>query len=174
MHFSTFITISLCVLARGLVASSLFTRATDDGLIPNDYLELWREEATIPGDYLVYYGPPNNTVATRTTNPQPVRVEERSSCGTTAAPSCHTSNTARNAVCDSLVTELQGDYDVSVPQSPRQICYEGNSETNEYCCVSWHNVVPSLQKGDLAGYAYESKSLSLLIIFPAMPASPRA
>ncbi|KAI6080593.1 hypothetical protein F4821DRAFT_265755 [Hypoxylon rubiginosum] len=81
-------------------------------------------------------------------------VEERATCQSSATPSCSGKNTARNDICDQLVSELYGDASVSVGQSPRQICYQGAAaESNDYCCVSWHDKVPGLTKGDLAPFA---------------------
>jgi hypothetical protein len=166
MQFKLIPLILACAMAKGLMASPLAARDSTEVDPPNDYVELHREDAASGGS-LVYYGPPSGTKTLRSL--EPAKVEERASCSTTVAPSCSTSHTARNDVCDLLVTELQGDSTVPVGASPRQICYEGSSESNEYCCVSWHNVVPNLNKGDLAPYANTSKQpfpLSLLLAIP--------
>lgn len=140
------------------MASPLSVRNSSEELFANDYLELWNEDAKFSTGKLTYYGPSGSTLkAARAVESEPALIEGRASCGTTVAPSCYESHSARNDVCDKLVTELQGDSQVSIPQAPRQICYEGNSESNSYCCVSWHNPVPGLIKGDLATYAYNSK-----------------
>lgn len=149
-------------LAKALVASPLSTRSSNEELFANDYLELWHEDAKYSDGKITYYGPSNSTLkAARAVDSAPAMIEGRAGCTTTATPSCHTSHSARNDVCDQLVNELQGDSQVSVGQSPRQICYEGSSESNEFCCVSWHNPVSGLVKGDLANYAYTSKSSNL-------------
>lgn len=154
MQFGSIIII--LALIKGLVASPLSVRDANEELIANDYLELWHEDAKFSTGTVTYYGPSNSTLkAVRAIDSE---IKRRASCGTSVAPTCHDSHSARNDVCDQLVTELQGDSQVSIPQAPRQICYEGSSESNEYCCVSWHNPVPGLIKGDLANYAYNSRS----------------
>ncbi|KAI0169911.1 hypothetical protein GGR52DRAFT_573960 [Hypoxylon sp. FL1284] len=81
-------------------------------------------------------------------------VEERSSCQNNPQPKCSTHHTARNELCDKLVTELFADPSISVGEDPRRICYEGDAaESNEYCCVAWHKTIPHLTKGDLAPIA---------------------
>ncbi|PCG98615.1 Hypothetical protein PENO1_057130 [Penicillium occitanis (nom. inval.)] len=150
--FGSIAIILTCIFINGLVASPLSVRYSSEELIPNDYLELWNEDAKFSDGKLTYYGPSNSTLkAARAVHPE---IEGRSGCSTTATPSCHDSHSARNDVCDQLVAELQGDYQVPIPQAPRQICYEGSSESNAHCCVSWHNPVPGLIKGDLYDYAY--------------------
>lgn len=77
------------------------------------------------GGALVYYGPMSGI---KTLRSKAAKVEERASCATIAAPVCSSSKSARN---DALVTELQGDGQIAVGLSPRQICYEGAAaETN--------------------------------------------
>ncbi|KAF3405094.1 hypothetical protein DPV78_003267 [Talaromyces pinophilus] len=153
------------VLVSGLMASplphdsSLSLRQTENGVTANDYIELWRESAKVHNGNIVYYGPSNITLrATQNVDSESLDHEKRSSsCSITGTTSCHTSNAARNENCDRLVTELQADGSVSVPQSPRQICYQGVSSSDEYCCVSWHNVIPNLRKQDLFNPANTSE-----------------
>jgi hypothetical protein len=170
MQFKLSAVIFACAIAYGVMASPVPVPAPDSTELDlsTDYVELFRENATTEGFSLVYYGPGEDAavLATKTVREEPARIEERGSCSTTAAPGCYTSHSSRNDVCDALVTELQGDGNVAVPQAPRQICYEGNAESNPWCCVSWHNVVPGLVKGDLAGYADTSKQPFILIRFP--------
>jgi hypothetical protein len=149
MQFTTIALVLAC--ATGLLASPLRERNSTEILTFNEYVELYREPSSNGVDSLVYYGLASGTKTLRSeANP----VEERASCAATTAPTCSTSRSARNDICDQLVTELFNDSEITVDQSPRQICYEGAAaESNEYCCVSWHNVVPSLIKGDLANYA---------------------
>lgn len=101
------------------------------------YVELYREPAKLSNGTLIYYGPASDEVAERDV--------KRASCTTGGtAPVCSSDHAARNAVCDSLIGELNSDGSNPVPKSPRQICYQGGSSSNEYCCVSWHTVVPGL------------------------------
>ncbi|KAF2229966.1 hypothetical protein EV356DRAFT_520461 [Viridothelium virens] len=116
------------------------------------FVELFRQPTRDPANnhHLVFLGPPNGT------HPEPNEHQKRGGCSSTSQPSCSSSNTARNDICESLITELNGDAQVAVPNSPRQICYEGDaadSDDNAYCCVSWGTAVNNLEKGDLASYA---------------------
>lgn len=66
-------------------------------------------------------------------------------------PDCSAENTARNDICDQLVSELYSDSKVIVSEKTQQICYEGDAaETDRYCCVSWRTPMFGLHKGDLA------------------------
>lgn len=119
---SLFLAYATCLLASPL---------TQDHIIPNSYIELYREPAAYSNGSLVYMGHvPGN-------EPELSEVQERASCSVNIAPTCSSKYTARNDICDALVTELYGDSEIGVPQSPRQICYEGAAaESNDYCCVS--------------------------------------
>ena len=147
MQFKSIALVLAC--ATGLLASPLAGQNTTNVHTPNKYVELFREK--VSNGSLVYLGPPSGTQAPRL---EASKVEERASCGTSAAPTCSTDHSARNDICDQLVTELGGDAQIAVGSSPRQICYEGSAaESNEYCCVSWSTVIPNLVKGDLAADA---------------------
>jgi len=101
------------------------------------------------------YGPDGEAPA------EPNSLKKRATCTSTRTVTYSTENTARNDACDNLIQELNLDLSVSVPSSPRQICYMGNAEGNEYCCVSWSKPIPNLEKGDLYTVAYTSKHHSL-------------
>ena len=134
----------LLASATCLLASPL----TQEHIVPNSYVELYRQPAIHSNGSLVYLGHASGT------EPASSGVQERASCQNNPAPTCSGKHTARNDICDSLVTELFADPQIGVAQSPRQICYQGAAaESNDYCCVSWHNVVPNLTKGDLAAIA---------------------
>ncbi|CAJ2507896.1 Uu.00g090820.m01.CDS01 [Anthostomella pinea] len=118
----------------------------------NGFIELDRQPASHGSGHLVFLGSGENTKRMNMDERNPI--EERASCTNDPTPSCSGDHTARNDICDKLVTELFADPTISVGSSPRQICYEGDAaESNEYCCVSWHNVVDGLTKGDLAPIA---------------------
>ncbi|KAI1404055.1 hypothetical protein F4819DRAFT_505265 [Hypoxylon fuscum] len=136
--------------ATGLMAHPFTER---DSANPGGFVELDRKPASDGNGSLVFFGPGSKGITKRVgTN----AVEERGSCQSKQPPVCSAEYTARNEICDKLVTELFADETVGVGEAPRQICYEGEAaETNEYCCVSWHNVVKNLNKGDLAPIAQE-------------------
>lgn len=161
MQFKSITFILACAMATGLMASPFPEQQSNAAFASTEYLEMIREEASTGEGFIVYYGPPNST---RTLQSGATGVEARRSCATTGVPSCHTSNTARNDVCAALVNELGGDANVALPQAPRQVCYEGTSESNAYCCVSWHNAVNGLLKLDLAYVATSSKQTVLLLL----------
>ncbi|KAJ5195302.1 uncharacterized protein N7498_008740 [Penicillium cinerascens] len=140
MHFQSTTLILAFAMATGLMASPLKEKAT------NELVELFREDGS-DGGQLIYFGHGDNT------GTETEALQDRASCSSTAKINCHSKHAARNEVCDKLVTHLQGYSDVAVAGSPRQICYKGESEDDEYCCVSWHNTIPGLTKGDLATYA---------------------
>ncbi|KAJ5882881.1 uncharacterized protein N7473_009767 [Penicillium subrubescens] len=101
------------------------------------------------GGILVYFGPQSGVQERSET----VDLEQRSCGNVWTQPKCDTKNAARNGNCDALVSELYNDGDVAIPGSPRQICYQGDSDKNAFCCVSWRNAVKNLRKRDLAPYA---------------------
>jgi len=141
------------VLASGLRATPLTVRDTAVTSGPTiAYTELYREKASIEDGYLIYFGLNDNS--TNTNYSEPDSLEKRAPCSRGGNLGCSSDHTARNDVCDSLVQELQADYNVPVKESPRQICYLGQSAKNSYCCVSWHNPVPGLTKGNLYDIAY--------------------
>jgi hypothetical protein len=105
MQFISITLILACAIATGLIASPLTAQDSTEDLTTNEYIELYREKASNGGS-LVYYGPASGT---KTLRSEAAKVEERAPCATTAAPSCSTSHTARNNICDLLVTELQSD-----------------------------------------------------------------
>ena len=156
MQFKSITLVFTFVMATSLMASPLKVQNSTELLTPNEYVELHREKAS-NGGHLVYYGHGRHT---KTARSEAAKLEERdtATCGYTNSPTCSDSHTARNDICFQLVTELQTDSAIAVGNSPRQICYEGSAaESNEYCCVSWHDVIPNLIKGDLASYANTSK-----------------
>ncbi|KAI0183361.1 hypothetical protein EV127DRAFT_447385 [Xylaria flabelliformis] len=133
--------------ATGLMAQSHFRNDTS---FSGDFIELGRQPTSNGNGTLIFFGPGGE----RKTAHAAVRsIEERASCSNTGSISCSSDHTARNENCDQLVTELFADPTVGVATSPRQICYQGTSSDNEFCCVSWHNVVNGLTKGDLAPIA---------------------
>ncbi|PVH90679.1 hypothetical protein DM02DRAFT_475296, partial [Periconia macrospinosa] len=53
---------------------------------------------------------------------------------------------ANNQICDKLLAELEGNGDVTLPQTPRQICYKDGKS----CCVSWSKKLSDqLKKNEL-------------------------
>jgi len=149
MQLKSITLIFVCAMATGLMASPL--AEADSG----ERTELYREKGSYGGS-LIYYGPASGT-KTRRLEAAKVKLEERlfgfgsdpKTCPDTAEPSCSTSNTARNDICDKLVTELFANSNIKVGKSPRQICFFAP----DACCVSWGSEVPNLTKGDLAGHA---------------------
>jgi hypothetical protein len=163
MQFKLLVITFTLALATGLMAAPLTTPNTTVTSGPaNGYIELYREEASTSDGYLIYYGPGGSDTNMRRS--ELGSLEERATCPTTGSLSCSSSHAARNDVCDTIVTELQTDYNVPVSLSPRQICYLGTSESNLYCCVSWHNPIPGLIKGDLWDIATNSKQPLLVLI----------
>lgn len=142
----------ISALALGIVASPIQELDT-----ASDWVELHRETGK-NGGRLLYYGPQNGT---QTGGSEESNLQQRSCGSTSKAPVCDSSHGARNGNCDKLVSELYDDSDVTVQKSPRQICYQGDSGKNTFCCVSWHNAITGLKKKDLAPYASKSKSTIL-------------
>lgn len=155
MHFSSITLLLASALATGITASPIL-EAQD----VSDYVHHLSEPGKTGGT-LSYYGPANGTEAAESVSNN---LQERKYCPKSKAPKCSGSHAARNDICDQLVTELQGDSSIGVATSPRQICYQGDSGDNKYCCVSWHNAIKGLTKGDLASYAATSKSIFLHIL----------
>ena len=141
-------------MVHGLVASPLNTTQET-----NDRPELYRE-TTAAGGSLVYYGAAPNTK--RSLEEDGMRKFEQrwwwskkpKYCDDKEAPTCSTSNGARNEICDKLATALRDHSRVGVGESPRQICYKDQGKA---CCVSWGTKIPHLTKGDLAVPARKSK-----------------
>lgn len=129
-----------------------------------EYVELYRERAKFSKGDLIWYGEPEDGVTSEVAPRATSRSEiwQRSGhCTVNGDPvRCDNENTARNSVCDSLVTDLSGHGSVAIPNpSSRAVCYMGDSEHNVDCCVSWHNLVTQrLTKGDLATPAYRIMS----------------
>ncbi|KAI1170210.1 hypothetical protein F4777DRAFT_570095 [Nemania sp. FL0916] len=138
-------TIVVFLGATGLMASPV---QDGDNLAVRGYVELDRKPASDGNGTLIFLGSKDDGNVKRN-----AFVEPRTSCKSNPAPKCSSDHAARNDVCDSLITELFADPTISVGESPRQICYQGSSGDNSYCCVSWHDVVPNLNKGDLAPVA---------------------
>ena len=150
----TMITLALLACATSLMATPFVTR--DPG--SEDYVELYTEPTTgANNDSLVYYGYPSGT---QTRSLPPSNVIAARQVTTTTCPGsklyCDSSkknNGARNANCDSLVSELQGDAAIWV--TGRQICYRGDGDTDNSCCVSWSRDIPLLKKADLYPFALD-------------------
>lgn len=147
--------LGLVITCASSSMASPFAGSMNNDPTGSGFVELWRQPATKSSNssngHLVFLGYP-----TGANHSEAHKFEQRSSssCSANNQPKCSDDHTARNDICESLVTELNGDATVSIPQSPRQICYEGGSaESNEYCCVSWGSPVNPLTKGDLSGYA---------------------
>ena len=129
-----------------------------------EYVEHYRERAKFSNGELIWYGPSSNGVegknSLRDTSKSDIWQRD-GYCTAAGDPiGCDTHNVARNSVCDSLVTDLNGNGDVAIPNpSSRAVCYMGDSEHNVDCCVSWHNTVKrKLTKLDLATPAYRIMS----------------
>ena len=114
-------------------------------LMAVQYVELYREKTS--NGSLIYLGPPEGSKMVRKEVP---RLEEHDFCKKKQSITCDSGHTARNNLCDELVTELFADPTISVGLSPRQICYLGDGDENNHCCVSWNKVVKNLNKGDLS------------------------
>ena len=128
---------------------------------PVEYGEQYRQTAKHSDGELIFYGPPSNEtegkISPRDTSGSDIWQRATNHCSSTGLGpiGCVSNNVARNDICSSLVDELNGDGDVVVPESTRSLCYQGNSEHNNRCCVSWHNTVTqTLTKLDLATPAY--------------------
>lgn len=141
MQFQTAALILAYATAATMAAPAAATESKTS--LSSDYVELFRESAKHSNGHLVYYGPQDGTTNGSTS------LLARADCPTDAAPTCSSDNGAKNDVCTSLYNELTEDMEIGVPESPRQICYNGDGG---YCCVSWHSVVPGLVKGDLVPY----------------------
>lgn len=69
----------------------------------------------------------------------------------TITPKCDNShNEAENALCDSLIGNVNGYGTQSIDSSWRQVCYKG---TDGKCCTSWSGSITGLKYSDLAGNA---------------------
>ncbi|KAF2963465.1 hypothetical protein GQX73_g10108 [Xylaria multiplex] len=132
--------------ATGLMARSL---PQGDTTFPGDFVEIDRQPASDGNGTLIFLGPgsEDNTARAATS------AMDKRACSSSGSITCDSNHAARNENCDKLVTELFADPTIGVAESPRQICYQGTSGDNAYCCVSWHNVVKNLNKGDLAPIA---------------------
>ncbi|KAI1138392.1 hypothetical protein F5Y05DRAFT_418656 [Hypoxylon sp. FL0543] len=143
-----FTSVTLALLAAtGLMAQPL----TERGATTSTFVELQRKPASDGNGTLIFLGPGDNGSSKRAAA---ISVEERAWCRNQVQPICDNHNTARNDICDRLVSELFADETVVIGTNSQQVCYEGDAaETNAYCCVSWKNKVPNLIKGDLAPIA---------------------
>ena len=66
-------------------------------------------------------------------------------------PVCDNShNEAENALCDSLISNLNGYSSQAIPSNWRQVCYKGQ---NGKCCTSWSGAINNLKYSDLSGNA---------------------
>ncbi|KAI0528411.1 hypothetical protein GGR58DRAFT_496105 [Xylaria digitata] len=132
--------------ATGLMARGF---AQGDTAFPGDFVELDRQPVSDGNGTLIFLGPGNEDNTARAE----MSSMDKRACSSSGSITCDSSHAARNENCDKLVTELFGDPTVGVSESPRQICYQGASDDNAFCCVSWHNVVKGLNKGHLAPIA---------------------
>ena len=150
MHLQLLVLTSIFV--TGILATPLTTHQANVGPNPQTkYVELYRENAFASGSYLIYYGTDSETPAERNNTKKC-----RASCTSKGTVACSTKNTTRSDTCNSLMQELKQDLRVSVPGSPHRVCYLGNGEVNQNCCISWTKPVPGLKKGDLYTVAYNS------------------
>jgi hypothetical protein len=129
MQFESIIFFFAC--AAGLMASPLAEHQhSTDILTSNDYVEHYREP--VANGTLVYLGyaedapsgvpTPTRSRATKVEARKAKAKTTTTTCAAaTATPECSTKYSARNDICDQLVTELQGDSQIAVPESPRQI-----------------------------------------------------
>lgn len=166
MHYKSFFLIFAATQFTGLMAAPTTSGSSTAATGSKDNVELFREKMTTTSGYLVYYDSigGNETEATglerRKTTPK---------CTTnkgTPQPTCSTSETARTDDCYSLSNELAATGTEEIPVTgknpPRSICHEGTSSTNQYCCITWPNVIGSsgntkLTKGDFAILAQNSE-----------------
>lgn len=163
MHFKPAAAILAFALANGPMASPILSRGLNETFsFLEEFIEIAREPGLTNGSNIVYYGPSNETqLPTPAVRPEPSRIQERSAsiCTTTPSLACDSSHQARNGNCKQLLENLQSDQTGVIDlSSSRQICYEGNGYTNQYCCVSWHTPVANLTKGAMVDYVHESKS----------------
>ncbi|KAI0548064.1 hypothetical protein F4679DRAFT_585822 [Xylaria curta] len=156
MHFSTVtllsvaITASLATPVLETEQTDLFQRTTD-----LEELTLFLTADRGNGERMEYYGVNTtavaiNAAANAANKEKPTRTLERkgTSCSATPTPSCDTKkNQAQNALCESLINDLNAQYTVAIPKEWRQICYRG---TDGSCCTGWNTEVSNLQQGDLA------------------------
>ncbi|KAF4210919.1 hypothetical protein CNMCM5878_003417 [Aspergillus fumigatiaffinis] len=115
---------------------------------PNGWIEHYRETGR-GGGSLIYFGPQSDVQERSET----VDLEQHSCGKAMTPPKCDSHNAARNGNCVALVAELYDDFDVTINGSPRQICYQSDSDKNSFCCVSWHDKITGLRKQGLAPYA---------------------
>ncbi|KAI1767427.1 hypothetical protein GGR53DRAFT_110929 [Hypoxylon sp. FL1150] len=118
-----------------------------------EFVEVDRKPASDGRGNLLFLGPGSKGGTKRADTDL---IEERGTCHKPkdVPPLCDKSNTARNEICDKLVSELYADDGIVVSGKTQQICYEGDgAETNEYCCVSWQREIDGLTKGDFADIA---------------------
>lgn len=159
---------SIAIQASALPTDSASVPAASNG---EQMVELHREPAQSKDGFIVYFGlpseqhehehKPDHTKGPQNTNTTTTHAahQARGRCTKSPELQCGSKNllghtysahSARNDICASLASELTSDASVGVPNSPRQICFEGQSaEKNQYCCVSWSTPITGLTKGDL-------------------------
>ena len=137
----------LLACASSLVASPLGTAPMNVTDL-NQLFELGRERTQAGDGHLIYLGASTGTASATAGTASSFPQKRASSCPQSQT-TCSTSHSARNANCDSLVSELGADSRTAVVANTRQICYKGDSGKNEKCCVSVGQVIPNLVKGDV-------------------------
>ncbi|KAL9106235.1 MAG: hypothetical protein Q9227_008703 [Pyrenula ochraceoflavens] len=133
--------------ASSLVASPLSAApANNTGF--DQLFELARERNKADDGHIIYSGALTGTALT-TNGTAGTRPQKRTSACAKSKMHCSKSHGARNANCDSLVSELGADSRTPVVSGTRQICYKGDSSENEKCCVSVGETIDNLLKGDV-------------------------
>lgn len=135
------------VLFLASVTSGLVTPPTTQ-LVPTTYVELHSEK--VANGTLIYLGPPEGSNEARD---EASHLEERDNCAKAPAITCDNDHTARNDLCEQLVTDLIANGGVPVGSAPRQICFKGDGSKNNHCCVSWSDKIDGLKKGQFADAA---------------------
>ncbi|GIK02214.1 hypothetical protein Aspvir_006263 [Aspergillus viridinutans] len=149
MYFNRKSILLILAVPLGIVASPIQEQSAANG-----WVEHYRETGR-GGGSLIYFGPPTGS---QTEQSETVNLQQRSCGNANKTPVCDSSHAARNGNCVALVSELYDNSDATVGESPRQICYQGDSDKNAFCCVSWHSKITGLRKSDLAPYASTSES----------------
>jgi len=70
-------------------------------------------------------------------------------CGSNAVTCDYNNHLAAISTCNALITALRSDPGHDLPESPRDVCFNGDGR----CCVSWHNPVGGLKWGHLVDAA---------------------
>ncbi|KAJ5589058.1 hypothetical protein N7537_011736 [Penicillium hordei] len=116
---------TMTLMLVSALATGLMATPIQEQDAVTDWVEHSREIGKT-GGHLIYFGPRN---------------------GTETPESQEEGNTLQQRSCGYSSKEP------NIPKSPRQICYQGDSGKNTFCCVSWHNAITGLKKKDLAPYA---------------------